>query len=105
MHDLYLESKLLDNSQYLQQRTSLGKTNWKDSTIGKIMTNELSKSDYLHGKKYYYYKYKKCRTNSKLHLLNLTQIIILKNLLKKLKNKIQNIILTMLYLLKGGNIM
>ena len=29
----------------------LGKTNWRDSTINHIITNELYKGDYLHGKR------------------------------------------------------
>ena len=29
----------------------MGKTNWKDSTILKILSNEIYKSDFVHGKR------------------------------------------------------
>lgn len=52
MYDLYLEGKSYQAIANIYNKEEvLGKTNWKDSTIGKIMTNELYKGDYLHGKK------------------------------------------------------
>ncbi len=52
MYDLYLEGKSYQAIANIYNKEQvLGKTNWKDSTIGKIMTNELYKGDYLHGKK------------------------------------------------------
>ena len=52
MYDLYLEGKSYQAIANIYNKEKvLGKTNWKDSTIGKIMTNELYKGDYLHGKK------------------------------------------------------
>ncbi len=50
--DLYLEGKSHQTIANIYNKEQvLCKTNWKDSTIGKIMTNELYKGDYLHGKK------------------------------------------------------
>ena len=52
MYDLYLEGKSYQGiANIYNQEQILGKTNWKDSTIQKIMTNELYKGDYLHGKR------------------------------------------------------
>ena len=52
MYNLYLEGKSYQAIANIYNKEEiLGKTNWKDSTIGKIMTNELYKGDYLHGKK------------------------------------------------------
>ena len=52
MYDLYLEGKSYQAIANIYNKEEvLGKTNWKDSNIGKIMTNELYKGDYLHGKK------------------------------------------------------
>ena len=52
MYDLYLKGKSYQAIANIYNKEEiLGKTNWKDSTIGKIMTNELYKGDYLHGKK------------------------------------------------------
>ena len=51
MYDLYLEGKSYQAIANIYNKEQvLGKTNWKNSTIGKIMTNELYKGDYLHGK-------------------------------------------------------
>ncbi len=52
MYDLYLEGKSYQAIANIYNKEQvLGKTNWKDSAIGKIMTNELYKGDYFHGKK------------------------------------------------------
>ena len=52
MYDLYLEGKSYQTIANIYNKEEiLGKTNWKDSTIGKIMINELYKGDYFHGKK------------------------------------------------------
>lgn len=52
MYDLYLEGKSYQAIANIYNKEKiLGKTNWKGSTIGKIMTNELYKGDYLQGKK------------------------------------------------------
>ena len=58
MYDLYLEGKSYQAIANIYNKEQvLGKTNWKDSTIGKIMTNELYKGNYLHGKKTKYPTY------------------------------------------------
>ena len=36
---------------FYNEEKVLGKTNWRDSTINHIITNELYKGDYLHGKR------------------------------------------------------
>lgn len=52
MYDLYLEGKSYQAIANIYNKEEiLGKTNGKDSTVGKIMTNELYKGDYLHDKK------------------------------------------------------
>ena len=52
MYDLYLEGKSYQAIANIYNKEEiLGKTTWKESTIGKIITNELYKGDYLHGKK------------------------------------------------------
>lgn len=52
MYDLYLEGKSYQGiANIYNQEEVLGRTNWLDSTIQKIMTNELYKGDYVHGKR------------------------------------------------------
>ena len=52
MYDLYLEGKSYQGiANIYNQEEILGRTNWLDSTIQKIMTNELYKGDFVHGKK------------------------------------------------------
>ena len=50
--DLYLEGKSYQAiTNIYNEKQVLGKTNWRNSTINHIMTNELYKGDYVHGKK------------------------------------------------------
>ena len=50
--DLYLEGKSYQSiANIYNEEKVLGKTNWRDSTINHIITNELYKGDYLHGKR------------------------------------------------------
>ncbi len=50
--DLYLEGKSYQTiANIYNEEEVLGKTNWRDSTINHIMTNELYKGDYVHGKR------------------------------------------------------
>lgn len=50
--DLYLEGKSYQTiSNLFNKEHVLGKTNWYDSTIQKILHNELYKGDYIHGKR------------------------------------------------------
>lgn len=50
--DLYLEGKSYQAiADIYNEEKVLGKTNWRDSTINHIITNELYKGDYLHGKR------------------------------------------------------
>ena len=50
--DLYLEGKSYQTiANIYNEEKILGKTNWRDSTINHIITNELYKGDYLHGKR------------------------------------------------------
>lgn len=47
-------------SNVLNEEKVLNKTNWRDSTIFNILTNEIYKGDFIHGKKirkstYYFY--------------------------------------------------
>ena len=52
IYDLYLEGKSYQSiANIYNEEKVLGKTNWRDSTINHIMTNELYKSDYIHGKR------------------------------------------------------
>ena len=52
MYDLYLEGKSYQGiANIYNQEEVLGRTNWLDSTIQKIMTNELYKGDFVHGKR------------------------------------------------------
>lgn len=49
--DLYLEGKSYQSiANIFNKEKVLGKTNWLDSSINKIMTNEIYKGNYLHGK-------------------------------------------------------
>ena len=50
--NLYLEGNSHQKiSNILNEEKVLGRTNWLDSTIGKILSNELYKGDFVHGKK------------------------------------------------------
>ena len=52
MYDLYLEGKSYQAIANIYNKEQiLGRTNWKDSTIQKIMTNELYKGDFVNGKR------------------------------------------------------
>ena len=52
IYDLYLEGKSYQSiANIYNEEKVLGKTNWRDSTINHIMTNELYKGDYIHGKR------------------------------------------------------
>ncbi|MBP3920980.1 MAG: recombinase family protein [Bacilli bacterium] len=52
MYDLYLEGKSYQSIANIYNKEEiLGRTNWKDSTIQKIMTNELYKGDFVNGKR------------------------------------------------------
>ena len=50
--DLYLEGKSYQTIANIYNKEKvLGKTNWRDSTINHIMTNELYKGDFVNGKR------------------------------------------------------
>ncbi|MCI8347066.1 MAG: hypothetical protein HFJ12_03850 [Bacilli bacterium] len=50
--DLYLEGKSYQTiANIYNEEQVLDKINWRDSTINHIMTNELYKGDYVHGKR------------------------------------------------------
>ena len=52
IYDLYLEGKSYQTiASIFNKEKVLGKINWYDSTISKIITNELYKGDYVHGKR------------------------------------------------------
>lgn len=52
MYDLYLEGKSYQGIANIYNKEEiLGRINWLDSTIQKIMTNELYKGDFVHGKR------------------------------------------------------
>ena len=52
MYDLYLEGKSYQGIANIYNKEEiLGRNNWLDSTIQKIMTNELYKGDFVHGKR------------------------------------------------------
>ena len=52
MYDLYLEGKSYQGIANIYNKEEvLGRTNWLDSTIQKIMTNELYKGDFIHEKR------------------------------------------------------
>lgn len=52
MYDLYLEGKSYQGIANIYNKEEvLGRTNWLDSTIQKIMTNELYKEDFVHEKR------------------------------------------------------
>ena len=58
MYDLYLEGKSYQSiANICNKEEVLGRTNWLDSTIQKIMTNELYKGDFIHGKRTKHPKY------------------------------------------------
>ena len=51
MYDLYLEGKSYQSiSNIYNKEKVLGRTNWLDSTINRIITNEIYKGDYVHGR-------------------------------------------------------
>ena len=52
LYDLYLEGKSYQTiANIYNEEKVLGKTNWCDSTISRMITNEIYKGDYMHGKK------------------------------------------------------
>lgn len=52
MYDLYLEGKSYQGiANIYNKEEALGRTNWLDYTIQKIMINELYKGDFVHGKR------------------------------------------------------
>ena len=52
IYDLYLQGKSYQKiSNIFNKEKVLGKTNWRDSTIYNIITNELYKGDFVHGKR------------------------------------------------------
>ena len=58
MYDLYLEGKSYQAIANIYNKEQiLGRTNWKDSTIQKIMTNELYKGDFVNGKRTKHHTY------------------------------------------------
>ena len=73
----------------------MGKTNWKDSIILKILSNEIYKGDFVHDKRtnnptyyenvYYYYQCHDCKITIREKILKRNLII----LLKTFKNMIQ----------------
>ena len=51
MYDLYLEGKSYQSIANIYNKEKvLGKTNWLDSTISRMITNEIYKGDYVHGR-------------------------------------------------------
>ena len=51
LYDLYLEGKSYQTIANIYNKEKiLGKTNWLDSTISRIITNEIYKGDYVHGR-------------------------------------------------------
>ncbi len=51
LYDLYLEGKSYQSiANIYNQEQILGKTNWLDSTISRMITNEIYKGDYVHGR-------------------------------------------------------
>ena len=52
IYDLYLEGKSYQKiSNIFNKEKVLGKDNWRDTTIYNIITNELYKGDFVHGKR------------------------------------------------------
>ena len=52
IYDLYLEGKSYQKiSNIFNKEQVLGKTNWRDTTIYSIISNELYKGDFVHGKR------------------------------------------------------
>ena len=69
--DLYLEGKSHQTiANIYNQEKVLGKTNWYDSTIQKILANELYKGDFIHGKK----------TNNPIYYENVVEPIVSKEM-------------------------
>lgn len=67
--DLYLEGKSYQSiSNIYNNEKVLGKTNWRDSTIQKIITNELYKGDFINAK----------RSNKPIYYENVVEPIISK---------------------------
>jgi len=51
LYDLYLEGKSYQTIANIYNKEQiLGKTNWLDSTISRMITNEIYKGDYVHGR-------------------------------------------------------
>ena len=51
LYDLYLEGKSYQSIANIYNKEKiLGKTNWLDSTINRMITNEIYKGDYVHGR-------------------------------------------------------
>ena len=51
LYDLYLEGKSYQSIANIYNKEKvLGKTNWLDSTISRMITNEIYKGDYVHGR-------------------------------------------------------
>ena len=69
--DLYYEGKSYFNiATIYNEEKVLGKTNWNDSTILRIIKNEIYKGDYVHGKK----------TNNPTHYENVVEPLISKEM-------------------------
>ena len=51
LYDLYLEGKSYQSIANIYNKEKvLGKTNWLDSTVSRMITNEIYKGDYVHGR-------------------------------------------------------
>lgn len=73
IYNLYFEGKTYSNiATIFNEEKVLGKTNWKDTKILRIITNEVYKSDYMHGK----------RTNHPTYYENVVEPIESKELLE-----------------------
>ncbi len=71
--NLYFEGKTYSNiATIFNEEKVLGKTNWKDTKILRIITNEVYKGDYVHGK----------RTNHPTYYENVVKPIVSKELWK-----------------------
>ncbi len=69
--NLYFEGKTYSNiATIFNEEKVLGKTNWKDTKILRIITNEVYKGDYVHGK----------RTNHPTYYENVVEPIVSKEL-------------------------
>lgn len=71
IYNLYFEGKTYSNiATIFNEEKVLGKTNWKDTKILRIITNEVYKGDYVHGK----------RTNHPTYYENVVDPIVSKEL-------------------------